>query len=175
MIAVISDSHIPSRAQKIPEKFEQKLEEADIVVHCGDFETEQVYNDLKQYGELIGVKGNCDRFKLDNSVRFKRKNIDFAVYHGSGIQPRGHHPTLINAANKIGGDVLFHGHTHQQEVVKKEGKILLNPGSCTGAGGATADSGNPKMMLVYPDQELRVELLKLEDEELHMDEESFRI
>lgn len=175
MIAVISDSHIPNRAESIPGIFLDKLEDADLTVHCGDFETEEVYDDLQRYGELIGVKGNCDKFGLQNSVKFKRKNIGFCVYHGSGIQPRGHHPTLINAANKIGGEVLFHGHTHQQEAVKKEDKILLNPGSCTGVGGATAKEGNPEMMLVYPDNELKVELIELDNGEIIKEDKSFKL
>lgn len=175
MIAVLSDSHIPKRAENIPDIFLDKLEDASVIVHCGDFEKEEVYEELRKYGELIGVKGNCDMFDLQNSAKFEQNNIDFCVYHGSGIRPRGHHPTLIKAANRIGGKVLFHGHTHQQEAVKKEEKILLNPGSCTGVGGATAREGNPKMMLVYPNEELKVELLELKNGELDLEEKSFKI
>jgi Predicted phosphoesterase len=57
MIAVISDSHIPDRANSIPEVFQVKMKDADMVVHCGDFESEKVYRRLSENHDLIGCKG----------------------------------------------------------------------------------------------------------------------
>lgn len=179
MIAVLSDSHVPLRADEIPEKFIEKVKEADLTVHCGDFEAEEVYNRLDQHGELIGVKGNCDRFQIQNSAMFERNGIKFGVYHGTGISPRGRHPTLVNIADeKMDIDVLLHGHTHHQEAVKKNGKILLNPGSCTGVGGGSAESDNPKMMMMMMilegGQRLEVELIELVAGELKTETKEFR-
>jgi putative phosphoesterase len=148
MIAVISDSHIPNRAEKIPEEFLEKLEEADTAVHCGDFQKEEIYEDLEEKYDIIGVKGNCDFFDIPVSEKFEEARIKFGIYHGSGINPRGHHPTLANTADQLNVDVLFHGHTHQQETAEHDGKILLNPGSCTGVGGGSAREKNPSMMTV---------------------------
>lgn len=148
MIAIISDSHIPNRAEKIPEEFLEKLEEADEAVHCGDFETEEKYRELKQKYGIIGVKGNCDFFDIPVSEKFEKSDIRFGVYHGAGINPRGHHPTLARTAEKLGVEALFTGHTHKQEVAEHENKILLNPGSCTGVGGGSATQKNPSMITV---------------------------
>lgn len=150
MIAVISDSHIPHRAESIPEEFLEKVREADLTVHCGDFETVEVYDMLdKTSQKLIAVKGNCDRFELPNSETFNRKDVEFGVYHGTGIVPRGDHDTLRKIAEEdLGVDVLLHGHTHQQEAEKVYGSILINPGSCTGVGGGSSKQGNPKMATV---------------------------
>lgn len=175
MIAVISDSHIPSRAPEIPEEFVEKLDEADLIVHCGDFETEEVYEEIKQHGELVAVRGNCERFELPKYEKFERNDIGFGVNHGTGISPRGHRPTLANIAEQMSVDVLFHGHTHQQEAVRENGKILLNPGSCTGVGGGSARSGNPKMMIVEPNIELGVELIELENGALKTDTKEFQV
>ncbi len=169
MIAVISDSHIPGRAAEIPEEFIDIIEKSDITVHCGDFETREVYEKLENKAEeLIAVKGNCDRFELPNSKKFNHKNIEFGVYHGTGINPRGDHETLTKIAEEdMETKVLIHGHTHQQEAVKKSDKILLNPGSCTGVGGGSSEPGNPKMMIVNKDQEqIKAELLELENREI---------
>lgn len=175
MIAVISDSHIPGRAQEIPEEFIQKLEEADLIVHCGDFETEEVYKELMQHGEVIAVRGNCDRIELPKYEEFERNSVKFGVNHGTGISPRGHRPTLANIADQMDAKVLFNGHTHQQEAVKENDKILLNPGSCTGVGGGSSRQGNPKMMVVEQNIELEVNLIELEDRELKTDTKEFQI
>lgn len=169
MIALISDSHVPNRAPEIPKEIIEKVEEADLVVHCGDFATEKVYQELKQFNEnLVAVKGNCDFFDLPNSEIFEMKETKFGVYHGTGINPRGDHDTLVDIAqNKLEVDVLIHGHTHQEEIVKKDGTILLNPGSCTGVGGGSSRASNPTMIELEVDKnEIRVELLELKENKL---------
>ena len=174
MIAVISDSHIPKRAEKIPEEFHRKLEKADVTVHCGDFETQQVHEELKEKYDIIGVKGNCDHFQLEASQKFQASGIDFGVYHGAGITPRGHHPTLVKTAETLNVDVLFHGHTHQEEITQASKKILLNPGSCTGVGGGSSSKKNPTMMTVKASKdELEVKIWEIdrETEEIRVKEE----
>lgn len=177
MIAVISDSHIPSRAEEIPEKFLEKVEKAEITVHCGDFVTEELHDCIEAKAEkFVAVKGNCERFELPSSETFSYEGHNFGAYHGTGINPRGHHPTLLRIVDDLDVDVLFHGHTHQQEAVKKEGKLLLNPGSCTGVGGGSSERGNPKMITVDDDQgSLIVKLVELTDGCETVEERSFNI
>ena len=174
MIAIISDSHIPKRAEKIPEKFHEKLSKASTAVHCGDFETQEKYEDLKEKYDIIGVKGNCDYFDLEASQKFEESGVKFGVYHGAGITPRGHHPTLTQTAETLDVEVLFHGHTHQQEIAEHEGKILLNPGSCTGVGGGSSSQKNPSMMTIEASQEgLEVKIFEkdLDSGEIFVSEE----
>ncbi len=176
MIAIISDSHIPSRAPEIPREFLEKCDEADIVVHCGDFETEEVYNELdKRFENFIAVRGNTDRVELPKYEEFEKDGIRFGVNHGTGISPRGHRPTLANIADQMSVKVLFHGHTHQQEAVSEDDKILLNPGSCTGVGGGSSRPENPKMMVFKPNIEFEVELIELENGELKTDTKEFDV
>lgn len=174
MIVVISDSHVPHRADRIPAEFLEIAEEADIVVHCGDFETKEVHDRVKSISkEFFAVKGNCDRFEIDNYESFKHGNVEFGIYHGSKIHPRGHKPALSRTAEQMDVEVLLHGHTHQQDASVHEGKILLNPGSCTGVGGGSYAGGNPKMMKVYVEDELKVEMLELDDEVKKIGEKNF--
>jgi len=176
MIAVVSDSHIGRKAEEVTEKFLGLAEEADLTVHCGDFETEEVYEMFDGLGEFVAVMGNCDRFELDDYQDFKHEGVTFGVFHGKGIHPRGDRDTLANIAEKMGVKVLFNGHTHQQEAVKHEGKILLNPGSCTGASGGSYSGGNPEMMTVeVEDDVLQVQLMELVDGEIEVEEEEFEL
>ncbi|MFB6245850.1 MAG: YfcE family phosphodiesterase [Candidatus Nanohaloarchaea archaeon] len=165
MISVLSDTHIPMRADVMPGEFWSRVERSDLVVHCGDFEAEEVYREFEDRSDsFIGVRGNCDRFRLQNSAKFERNGVKFGVYHGSGISPRGHHPTLRDIAeNKLKVDVLLHGHTHEQEAVERGGKVLLNPGSATGVGGGSSQKGNPEMIELSVDSKLEVRLVRKED------------
>jgi putative phosphoesterase len=171
MIAVISDSHIPKRAEEMSEEFYRVLEEAEVSVHCGDFVSKEFKEELEEYGDLVAVKGNCDRFELEPSETFRMEGLKFGAYHGSGITPRGHHPTLVKTAETLSCDVLFHGHSHQEEAVRKQGKILVNPGSCTGVGGGTAKPGNPTMAKVFIEDVVTVQIIKKTEEGLQVKEE----
>jgi putative phosphoesterase len=168
MIAVVSDSHVPGRAEKIPEQFREKMKKADLTVHAGDFAEKPVYNSIDEYGELIAVKGNCDFFDLPNSETFERKNVKFGVYHGTGITPRGNHETLQKiAAKDLEVQVLITGHTHQEEITELDKCTILNPGTCTGVGGGSSQKSNPTMIEIHSkDQSFEVKLLELEKNEI---------
>lgn len=170
MIAVVSDSHVPTRAEKIPEEFREKMKEAELTVHAGDFAEKPVYNSIDEYGELVAVKGNCDFFDLPNSETFERGGLTLGIYHGTGITPRGDHETLSKIADQdLEADVLIHGHSHQEEMAREDGVILLNPGSCTGVGGGTSRPSNPTMMEIeVEDGELKARILEMDDEELEV-------
>lgn len=174
MIAVISDSHIPKRAEKMPRQFHEVMEEADISVHCGDLVSKEFLEKCREHGEFYAVKGNCDMVDLEPSEKFEKKGLEFGAYHGTGITPRGHQPTLVKTAETISVDVLFHGHSHQEEIVKKDGKILINPGSCTGVGGGTAEPSDPTMAKIFVEEDLRVQIIEKIDEGLEvLEEKSF--
>ncbi len=171
-IAVISDSHIPDRADEICERFWDMIESSDIVVHAGDYAREETFNALEHYStDFYGVKGNCDFFEneeLTESKTFEVEGLSFGVYHGTGISPRGHKPTLEKIAEKdLETDILIHGHTHQEEIYFGD-KLLLNPGSCTGVGGGSARPSNPTIMKIEMDsEEIEVTVFeKTEDEGL---------
>jgi putative phosphoesterase len=176
MIAIISDSHIPSRAPEIPKEFLEKCDDADIVVHCGDFETEEIHEELeRRFDNFVAVRGNTDRVELPKYEKFNANKIRFGVNHGTGISPRGHKPTLANIADQMEVEVLLNGHTHHQEAVKENSKVLLNPGSCTGVGGGSSRPGNPKMMVVEPNTELEVEMIELKNGGFKTDTKEFKI
>lgn len=179
-LAVLSDSHIPQREEEIPETFWTKVEEADITIHAGDFTAKETYNALEEYSKkFYPVKGNCDFFKEPEPPRnqtFTEKNIDIGVYHGTGIKPRGHHPTLKKIAQKdLNVKLLIHGHTHQEEIHHDEEKeiTLVNPGSCTGAGGGTANPSTPTMAKINLKEET-IQIKIINDKEEIIDEKTIK-
>ena len=61
VVAVISDTHMPRGARRLPEAFVERIRGADLLLHAGDFTTVAVLRELEAIGPpLLGVYGNVD-------------------------------------------------------------------------------------------------------------------
>ena len=149
---LIGDSHIPRRAQHVPYKITHKLNDLtsqklfDYTFFTGDLITASDFIDflnLKTQNEIFIVMGNMDYFSGDNTAPiYEELNVSFSdneamtigLTHGAQIKPRGDHSNLEKLAIHKEYDLLISGHTHKEEVfLTKQGILLLNPGSVTGA------------------------------------------
>ena len=70
-IVVLSDTYIPKRAKKLPDWLTEACMSADLIIHAGDWQTEQVYEEIKSYGPLAGVTGNVDSPELGRFLNEK--------------------------------------------------------------------------------------------------------
>ena len=88
LIGVISDTHIPTRADKIPEKVFDVFKNVDLIVHAGDIVSIGVIEELEKIAEVIAVHGNDDppelRKKLPEINSFDLFNWRFGVIHDVG-------------------------------------------------------------------------------------------
>jgi len=178
VISILSDSHVPGRSDRIPQQILDRAAEAEILVHAGDLTSRRVLKDLQSRGnEVLAVKGNCDSLELPTSETFTLDGTDIGVYHGTGVQPRGNPDTLSKSiAEKLGVDVLIHGHTHERMARMHEDVLLVNPGSCTGVGGGTAERGTPSMAeMKIEDGAAKVNHLMLNEGELETRERAFEL
>lgn len=128
-IGIISDTHIPTRANKLPKEVYDKFENVDLVVHAGDFVDISVVSELEKIAPLFGVQGNMDLDEIRESypelVIIKIYDKSVGVYHGSLLPWK-----LQTIAKKYNLNVLISGHTHRPSI--KEGNIIfINPGSPT--------------------------------------------
>ena len=161
-VAIISDTHIPSRASAIPDRFRQRIREADHVIHAGDFDSKGALADMEDLaGELTAVKGNMDpRVGLPEVATVELAGVEFVVTHGTG-SPRGYEQRVADAVKQHRTDeraVGIAGHTHELLDTRHNGIRLLNPGSVTGASPAT----RPTMLTAtVEDGELSVDTHKL--------------
>ena len=65
-IAIISDTHIPSRASEIPDWVLDELDVADRAIHAGDFDTYDSHDRVQEVTpDLTAVLGNIDPPDLD--------------------------------------------------------------------------------------------------------------
>jgi len=165
-ILVIGDSHIPHRAKSIPIQICDILEKSvmngkfDYTLFTGDvINAPRFMEYLKRITktELLVVIGNMDYYggnqnaplyqRIEISLETK-ENFTIGVTHGHQINPRGDHAQLESLAIDNNYNILISGHTHKEEVfLTKDGVLLVNPGSVTGAWSFVA-SQNPSIIVL---------------------------
>ena len=133
LIGVISDTHIPERADEIPKPVFESFKNVDMILHAGDLVSIDVISQLKELAPTICVQGNMDRYYgLDlpkrNIVTVEKFKI--GLDHGE-VYPRGDEQQLKYIALEMEVDVLITGHTHWAFINKIDKILLLNPGSPT--------------------------------------------
>lgn len=133
-VAIVSDSHIPSRARSVPEPFRERIRTADHVLHAGDFDSEGALADATDLApELTAVAGNMDpSLGLPATATVEVGGVRVVLTHGTG-PTRGYEKRIAETAREAGGDVCVGGHTHETLDTTHGGVRLLNPGSVTGA------------------------------------------
>jgi hypothetical protein len=137
-LAILGDTHIPSRTTSIPAWIRERLRAADHVVHVGDFDSPEAYRRVEELaaGSLTAVVGNDDPSELDlpEVAVFEREGVQFVVTHGTGGSA-GYEARIASVVRDRGDDgaVGLSGHTHECLDAVVEGHRLLNPGSATGA------------------------------------------
>ncbi len=168
-ILVIGDAHIPDRAEKVPDKLKEIIEDGrpwDVAVYTGDFTGKEVLDWFLGLGKkTFYVEGNMDYLPLPRTAKFSVKGVRFGVHHGHGIYPRGNTRDLTRIAASLDVDVLLTGHTHSSFIKWSLDKkrLLVNPGSLTGAWGGAGGSMKPSMMIIEVNgKELRVILYELD-------------
>lgn len=133
-LLLIADTHLPKRARRLPEQVWQAVDDADVVIHAGDWVDLSLLDDLWQRASLlVGVWGNNDgpelRARLPEVAREVIDGIRFAVVHETG-QATGREVRCDAAYPET--DVLVFGHSHiPWDTVTPNGLRLLNPGSPT--------------------------------------------
>ena len=135
-VALISDTHIPSRASEIPASFRERIERADHVIHAGDFDSEGALANVRALApRLTAVGGNMDpRIGLPDRATVELGGVTFVVTHGTGSK-RGYEDRVATVvrAEASADAVGVAGHTHEVLDTTHAGVRLLNPGSATGA------------------------------------------
>ncbi len=130
-IIAISDTHM-ERWVPIP-KLKELMEEADLVTHCGDFHTFDVYKRIKKECELKAVFGNSDDTKIKKELpeteKFNLENLKVGLIHKGNYLNDFY--DLGYKAKELGVDILIFGHIHRFVMEKLGNTLLISPGSPT--------------------------------------------
>ncbi|MGY4976965.1 metallophosphoesterase family protein [Streptomyces sp. 900105755] len=133
-LLITSDTHVPLRAKRLPDRLLAELPRADVVLHAGDWVDEATLDLLESRSRrLIGVYGNNDgpglRARLPEVAHADLGGLRFGVVHETG-PAQGREARC--AARFPDLDVLVFGHSHiPWDTTAPGGLRLLNPGSPT--------------------------------------------
>jgi putative phosphoesterase len=131
---VLSDTHVPQRARVLPDVVWGAIDEAELVIHAGDWNGFELYEQLVARAvDLLAVYGNNDgpelRAALPEVASRVVSGVRVSVIHDSGdaagreLRADGRFPET---------DVLVFGHSHiPWDSVSPGGMRLLNSGSPT--------------------------------------------
>src|SRR5215204_2288183 len=135
LIAVISDTHLPRGARRLPGGCVERIAAADLLLHAGDFMTLEVLRELEAIGPpLVGVHGNVDSAELRRLLPAERVvEVDGArigMLHDAG--PRGGRLERVRRRfqGRAGAVVFGHSHLPLHERAG-DGFQIFNPGSPT--------------------------------------------
>ncbi len=133
-LLLLADTHVPRRARDLPEQVWRAVDDADVVLHAGDWVDERLLDDLEARARrLVGVFGNNDhgglRERLPEVARVEIDGVRFAVVHETGAA-QGREVRCSALFTDV--DVLVFGHSHiPWDTTSSTGLRLLNPGSPT--------------------------------------------
>lgn len=132
VVGLISDTHIPISAEKIPEKVFDFFKGVDLIIHAGDLVEFNLVKELEKLAPVIGVYGNMD----EKEVKEKLPKINSVSILGwkIGVMHNPHSFYGMNRIRKIAYqndfNIFVFGHTHKP-LIKQEEVLFINPGSAT--------------------------------------------
>jgi uncharacterized protein len=135
LIAVISDTHMPRGARRLPVACVERIAAADLLLHAGDLMTVEVLRELEAIGPPVAaVHGNMDTAELRRFLPAERvveaNGARIAMVHDAGPR-RGR---LDRMRRRFGdrADAVIFGHSHLPLHARAEdGFQIFNPGSPT--------------------------------------------
>jgi putative phosphoesterase len=136
-VAIVSDSHVPSRERSVPEPVLERVRAADHAVHAGDLDSPEALETFETAAaDLTAVRGNIDPpgLSLPQVATVELGELRLVVTHGTGPL-EGYRERVAGVVDDHadGPTVGVAGHTHEPMDAVVDGYRLLNPGSCTGA------------------------------------------
>jgi uncharacterized protein len=133
LVAVISDTHLPRGARRIPEACLEWMRAADLIVHAGDVMTTEALEGIEAVGPPVAaVHGNMDSADLRGALPERRivelEGARLGVVHDAG--PR---PGRLERMRRLfpDADAVVFGHSHLPLHDERDGFQIFNPGSPT--------------------------------------------
>ncbi len=131
-LAIISDTHMPKGARRLPEACLERLRAADLILHAGDIAALPVLREIELRGDVAAVHGNADdavlRAVLPETRVVEAAGARIAMVHDAG-PARGRLARLRRRFPEVNAVIFGHSHLPLHEV--EDGFQIFNPGSPT--------------------------------------------
>jgi uncharacterized protein len=133
LLAVISDTHLPRGARRLPDGCVERLAAADLILHAGDFVSAETLDQIASIGPpLAAVHGNVDseavRRRLPGERVVEAAGVKIGMVHDAG-SARGRLERM--RARFPDAQAVVYGHSHIPLHEQRDGFQLFNPGSPT--------------------------------------------
>ena len=119
-LGIISDTHGLLRPDAL-----KAFKDVDMIIHAGDFDTQDIYEALLRIAPVAAVRGNMDfgdlKQKLPATEVVEIGEVSLYVLHDLG--------RLDLDPVSAGFSAVIYGHYHRQALDEKSGVLYLNPGS----------------------------------------------
>jgi len=139
-VLVVSDTHVPVLARKLPDQLLEEAQACGAILHAGDLVS---YGVLDQFTRLVptyAVHGNQDsptvRTRLPSHRTVALGKWTIGIVHGHEGTGMYTEDRAFNAFASQRVDIIVFGHSHQPMNTKRDGILMFNPGSAVaGRGG----------------------------------------
>lgn len=132
-ILVMSDTHIPVSAEKLPDEVLKYMKGRDLIIHAGDFVELSVFEEINKIAETKAVYGNMDSYavkrRLPEKVVINAAGKKIGIIHGKGSPEDIVRRVQESFSEKL--DIIVFGHSHIPFNKEKDGILFFNPGSVT--------------------------------------------
>lgn len=133
-ILILSDTHMPKKSKQLPGVLLNEMNFCDLIIHAGDWQSIELYEELKKRAPVEGVYGNTDndemRAILKKKILLEIKGFKIGVVHGHGKE-KTTEKRSIEAFSDEGVNAIIFGHSHIPVKKLHNEVILFNPGSPT--------------------------------------------
>ena len=143
-VLVVSDTHIPTIAQRLPEKILDEGRSCELILHAGDIVSAGTLSLLSRVRGVEAVRGNMDFPDLAAKLPVSRV-LHLGIWrvgltHGHIGIGRDTPERAASMFPKGSVDCVVFGHSHVQMREEKDGVLLFNPGSPTAGRGGHGNS-----------------------------------
>lgn len=135
LIGLLSDTHIPDHAKRLPDQLKDVFRGVDMILHGGDIFSLSVLNELELIAPVLAAEGDDDLSLTAKDRRVERKHT--INIGGTTIWLIHQKPSSLPSVSKEvprydePPDVIVYGHTHKALMEKQDGILQINPGSPT--------------------------------------------
>ena len=143
-ILAVSDTHVPTIAQRLPEKIFEEARSCELIIHAGDIVSREALGLLSLNKRTEAVRGNMDfpdlAAKLPISRVIQEGKRRIGITHGYIGKGRDTAERAASVFPRGTVDCVVFGHSHIQMRDAKDGVLLFNPGSATAGRGGSGNS-----------------------------------
>lgn len=139
-IGVLSDTHVPEAAEKLPQELMEAFRGVDLILHAGDIYSPSVLDDLEHIAPVIAARGDDDYLSELTDERVKEKHV--LTVKGQTlwlVHERAYYITSSWLQSRVPirqdkyeiPDIVVFGHEHRTVVQRLDGILFVSPGSPT--------------------------------------------